>query len=131
MGEIHPSILRALDVQQRIYFAEINLHDLFQKRKTEVKMREIPRYPGSERDWTLTLEKSIPMDTVFKAIRSVDSPLFSKVSLLDIYWNEKLGKSHNVTLRFSYLDKDKTLSQQEVESEHERIMQETSGRLLK
>jgi phenylalanyl-tRNA synthetase beta chain len=124
-GEIHPSILRTLDVDQRIYFAEINLHDLFQKRKADVRMQELPRYPGSERDWTITLDKSVPMGEIFEAIRAVATPLLTKVSLLDIYWNEKLGNSHNVTLRFYYRDKSKTLSQQEVEAEHERIVQES------
>lgn len=45
MGEIHPSIMRALDITQRIYVAEFNLHDLFQKREREIKMEEIPRFP--------------------------------------------------------------------------------------
>lgn len=128
LGEIHPSILRALDISQRIYFAELNLHDLFRLRKSEAKMQEIPRFPGSERDWTLTLEKSVPMSEVFDAIKGVASPLLMQLSLIGIYWNEKLGaKHHNVTLRFSYRDNKKTLSQQEVDAEHARIVAATQG----
>ncbi len=129
MGEVHPSILRALDVTQRIYFAELNLHDLFQKRKKEVKMREIPRLPGSERDWTLTVEKSLPVGEIFEAINAAAGPLLIQTSLVDIYWNEKLGDFHNITLRFFYRDKNKTLSQEEVEAEHARIVVETQKRL--
>ena len=128
MGEVHPSILRALDISQRIYIAEINLHDLFRLKKSDVKMQEIPRFPGSERDWTLTLEKSVPMSEVFGAIKGVAGPLLNQLSLIGIYWNEKLGaKHHNVTLRFSYRDNKKTLSQQEVDAEHERIVALTQG----
>ena len=128
MGEIHPSIIRSLDISQRIYFAEINLHDLYRLRKSDVKMQEIPRYPGSERDWTLTLEKGVSMSELFDAIKGVAGPLLVQLSLIGIYWNEKFGaKHHNVTLRFSYRDNKKTLSQQEVDAEHERIVALTQG----
>lgn len=79
----------------------------------------------------MTLDKSIPIRDLFEAIKAVSSPLLVKLSLLDIYSNEKLGeKHHNVTLRFSYRDSKRTLSQQEVESEHERIVSAAKEKFL-
>lgn len=124
MGEIHPAILRRLDVTQRILFAEINLHDLFQSRQAEaLKMRPLPVYPGSDRDWTVTLREEVPVEKVFAAIRALASPYLEEVSLLDVYRSDKLGKDlKNVTFRFVYREKDKTIDQATVDAEHQRLI---------
>lgn len=130
-GEIHPSALRRLDVPQPILFAEINLHDLMQVRvKTDTQMQQIPVYPGSERDWTLTLQEAIPVEKVLDAVKAQSSRLLENVSLQDIYRSDKLGKGlKNVTLRFFYRDRTKTISQEKVDSEHGRIVENVSKTL--
>lgn len=123
MGEVHPDVMTRLDVPKKVYFAEINLHDLFKVRLDTQQMKEIPIYPGSERDWTVTLKETLPIETVFDAIHKVRSPLLEQVTLLDIYRSEKLGKElKNVTFRFVYRDLAKTISQTAVDGEHARIL---------
>ncbi len=122
LGEIHPSIQRKLDIQTRILFAEISLHDLYPLKKSHVKMSPLPIYPSSTRDWTVTLEEAISYDQILKMIFSVPSKLLESVFLIDIYRSEKLGKGlKNVTLRLIYRDKEKTVSQEDVDAEHARI----------
>lgn len=123
LGEIHPIVQKRLDVPQRIYFAELNLHDLFPLRKPEHRMEALPLYPCTTRDWTLTLDDSINFEQVLNIIRSKKSQLLEEVSLLDIYRNEKLGQNKkNVTLHFVYRDKAKTLSQEAADAEHARLI---------
>lgn len=124
MGEVHPAILRRLDVTQRILFAEINLQDLFQSRpKGSLKMSELPVYPGSDRDWTVTLREEVPVEKVFSAIEALDSPYLEEASLLDIYRSDKLGNDRkNVTFRFVYREKEKTIDQATVDAEHQRLI---------
>ncbi|MEI8365803.1 MAG: phenylalanine--tRNA ligase subunit beta [Parachlamydiaceae bacterium] len=124
LGEVHPAVLRRLDVPQKILFAEINLHHLLRLRSKDIKMQQLPIYPGSERDWTLTLKESTAIDDIFKAVYSVPSKHLENVSLLDIYRSDKLGAGlKNVTLRFLYRDREKTIAQEKVDAEHARIMQ--------
>ncbi|MBS4168626.1 phenylalanine--tRNA ligase subunit beta [Parachlamydia sp. AcF125] len=123
LGEVHPSICRKLDVGQRIFFAEFNLYDLLRVRKTEPRMKEVPIYPSSERDWTLTLKNSIPIQSVFDWIHAARSPLLEEVVLLDVYSSEKLGKDcKNVTFRLTYRDAKKTVAQEKVDRDHARII---------
>lgn len=125
IGEIHPAIIRRLDIPQRIYFAEFNLHDLLSVRKADYRMRDIPVYPGSERDWTITINEKITVQSLLDQIKSLASSLLKEVFLLDIYRSEKLGPDvKNVTLRFIYRDDQKTLSQEAVDTEHTRITKE-------
>lgn len=119
IGEVHPSIQRRLDVPQRLYFAEINLHDLLKVRKHERKMADLPLYPGSDRDWTITLEDAFTVQPIIDFLQAQPSKLLQKVSLLDIYRSERLGEGKkNVTFRFFYRSPDRTVEQEEVEKEH-------------
>lgn len=133
MGEIHPAIIRHLDISQRVYFAELNLHDLIQIRQVHYMMQPVPIFPASERDWTVTISEQIPVQQIFDNIRTIPSQLLKSITLLDIYQNEKLKaeKLKNVTLHFIYRDDQKTLSQEAVDEEHHRIMRETVVKLEK
>lgn len=127
-GEIHPAILRRIDIPQRVLFAELNLHDLYIKRDLQRKLQDIPQYPASERDLTVTLKEQFLIEGVFEAVRAVSSPILESVSLLDIYRNEKLGKDvKNATFRFVYRDPKKTLSQETVDTEHMRISKKVAS----
>jgi phenylalanyl-tRNA synthetase beta chain len=126
LGEIHPSIQRKLDVPERILFAEISLHDLYPLKKNHIKMTPLMVYPSSTRDWTITLKETVTFDELLKGIHAVPSKLLEKVSLVDIYRSEKLGDQlKNVTLRFIYRDKEKTVSQEDVDAEHAKITNES------
>ncbi|KAF3361597.1 Phenylalanine--tRNA ligase beta subunit [Chlamydiales bacterium STE3] len=130
LGEIHPSILRKLDVSERILFAEINLHDLFKSSRTELKMKPVPIYPSSERDWTVTLREQVPLQQLLGSIQRIPSNLLEEVSLKDIFRSEKIGKElKNITLHFVYRHPEKTISQEEVDKEHARII-ETAQHML-
>lgn len=123
MGEIHPAILRRLDVPQRILFGEFNLHDLMQVAKHKERIKDLVIYPGSERDWTFTIHVAVPFERVLKCVYRKSSPLLEEVFLLDIYRSEKLGEDYqNMTLRFVYRDPSKTISQEIVDAEQQRLI---------
>ena len=85
-------------------------------------MKEIPVYPASERDWTLTVREEVLINDIFEVVRSIDSRLLENCELRDIYRSEKLGKGlKNATFRFVYRDKKKTVAQETVDREHARI----------
>lgn len=122
LGEVHPSILRRLDVPQKVFFAEFNLKDLYQNKSCDLKMVPVPIYPGSERDWTVTLKEGIATSYIIESIASVDSHLLENCYILDVYTSEKLGPGiKNVTFRFVYRDKEQTVAQETVDKEHARI----------
>jgi phenylalanyl-tRNA synthetase beta chain len=122
-GEVHPTHLAELNIEQRVYYAEFNLHDLLTFRRKAMKMAPLPIYPGSERDWTVTLKEEAPIGVIFNLVAEVPSAFLERVELLGLYKSEKIGKDKkNVTLRFFYRDKDKTMEFEEVEREHARIL---------
>lgn len=130
IGEIHPDILHHFGISQPILFAECNLHDLFRLRKDAVKMVDLPTFPGSERDWTLSLSKEIPCERIFQLIRTFAPSLLEEVFLLDLYQNAALGEGvKNATFRFFYRDRSRTVQQQEVDLKHFSLIEKVAASL--
>lgn len=130
LGEVHPNQLKHLDIEERVFFAQIDLHELMTCMGKEKKMTPLPQYPGSERDWTITLHKEVPFDSISAIIRDFHSKLLKKHFLLDLYESEKIGKDKkNITLRFIYRDAKQTVEQSQVEKEHTRLIKHVTERI--
>ncbi len=130
IGEIHPAIQRRLDVNQRILFGEFNLNDLMQVAKSADHIRPLSIYPGSERDWTVTIKETILYSMVRDSIHAQASPILEDVYLLGIYRSDKLEEGfQNMTLRFKYRDSSKTIEQETVDTVHKRLITEVVKRL--
>ncbi len=122
MGEVHPATLRKIGINQRVYFAELNLHELITLRKQSTRMEALPQFPGSERDWTLTVAEELPVGEVLKKILSAPSKLLKQARLISVYRSEKLGTDRkNITFNMVYRHDKKTLAQAAVDNEHLRI----------
>jgi phenylalanyl-tRNA synthetase beta chain len=133
LGEVHPEHLNDLGIDQPLYFAELNLHDLyplFEKQRLAFKTTPLPTFPGSTCDWTVTLAETIPVAAVFQAIQVLASPLLAQVELIDLYKSEEIGKDKkNATFRFFYRDLRKTVESEEVKKEHFRLIEQIEQKL--
>jgi len=123
LGELHPKHVEALGLSQRLLFAQMTINEFLHLSPKEWKVVPLVPFPGSERDWTLTVSETTPIETLMRAIHKTSSPLLERVLLLDLYKSAQIGEDKkNVTFRFFYRDKDKTMSFDEVEKEHARIV---------
>lgn len=130
LGEVHPAIVRRLDVPQKIYFAELDLQNLYKVKKADMYLEELPIFPCSTRDFTLTIPEDAPIQEVFDAIAEVKSKLLERAALVGIYRSEAIGRENkNVTLRFVYRDKKKTVAHEAVEAEHAKMTSQIESRI--
>ncbi|MCB1084944.1 MAG: phenylalanine--tRNA ligase subunit beta [Chlamydiia bacterium] len=130
IGEMHPERLRALDLERRIFYAEIDVHTLIELQGKATQFTPLPQYPGSSRDWTLTLKKEVPIEAVMQLFDSFPSKLLKKSVLLDLYESVALGiDKKNVTFRFEYCNARKTLEQSQVDKEHARLLKFATERM--
>ncbi|MCI5052400.1 MAG: phenylalanine--tRNA ligase subunit beta [Simkaniaceae bacterium] len=122
IGEVHPGIC---DVDGRLYYAQLDLHDLMEHCQPRLKMDALPMFPGSDRDLTLTTLRETAAEEILSSIRNVPSKLLKDVKLIDLYRSEKLGGDRqNLTLRFFYRSDKATIKQEAVDREHARLSEE-------
>jgi len=123
MGEVHPTLLTKLDIQEKVYFAQLDLHELFHFSQRVHLMTPLPLYPGSERDWTATFKEETPAADILQALHSLSSRLVKEIRLIDLYRSEKLGQGKkNLTFRFLYRDDHKTIAFEAADKEHARLL---------
>jgi phenylalanyl-tRNA synthetase beta chain len=125
IGQLHPALLRLQEIDKPLYFAECDIHELYKLRpKGDKKMKPLMLYPASERDWTVTCSKKITYDEFKELIEKANIPLLESFELQGFYENEKLGcHVHNVTFRFVYREKEKTILQEDVEKAHALLLE--------
>ncbi len=130
LGEVHPKHIQKLDIGQRVYFAEINLQDILELAPKSGQVAAINPFPGSERDWTITVAEEMTVAKLLDIIQESSSCLLEQVYLLDLYKSDQIGEDNkNVTFRFCYRDQKKTIAFETVEKEHARLIEAVQKKL--
>jgi len=130
LGEVHPLVLEKFGIDQRVFYAELNMLHLMAQKKGHHKIAPLPQFPSSERDWTIPLDSKMAIAALSEAIDSFGSPLLERMELIDLYIPEAAEKK-NATFRFTYRDRLKTISFEEVEAEHAKMIDHVAKLLAK
>ncbi|MCY3975107.1 MAG: phenylalanine--tRNA ligase subunit beta [Simkaniaceae bacterium] len=124
-GEVHPGRLRMFAVKRRVYFGYIDLQDLLSLQGGVARMTPLPKFPESERDWTVMLPREVAIGCLMQGIRKRQPKLLKEIALIDLYEGEE-GESEirHATLRLTYRDENKTIEHAEVEKVHLKLTEE-------
>ena len=120
------SVLKAFDIEQDVFVAEIDLTVLLNNSiaSADVRYKPIVKYPVFEFDAAFTVDKNVRAGDLTKEIKNSAGEQLKSVSVFDIYEDEKLGKDKkSIAFRLSFLDSDKTLTISDVEPLVQKIVQ--------
>ncbi|MBI3558968.1 phenylalanine--tRNA ligase subunit beta [Candidatus Gottesmanbacteria bacterium] len=120
LGEVHPTILSRFGIKNHAACWAIN-YDLFEKlANPNKKFQQIPKFPAILEDLSLIIPEKVLYREVVEIIKS--SSLIENVELIDLHENSK-------TLRLTYLNKNKNLTDQEVALERNKILKNLKEKL--
>jgi phenylalanyl-tRNA synthetase beta chain len=135
-GEISPHILERLNLKIRkpeIVVFELSLDILLSLAKERTTYAQIPKYPSVERDIALVVDDRMTSGEVLDMLRGYDTPLIESTELFDYYKGRTSPGQKSLGFWVVYRSKDRTLTDNEVESEHgalvEYILKKTAGAL--
>ncbi len=138
-GEIHPSIVKKLDLKtENILGFEIFLDNIPQSRK---KIREAkPQFVVSDyqkvvRDFAFVIDEKYSSGEIINFVKKIDKELIKNVKIFDVYQGENItsGKK-SIAFSVTLEPKDKTLSEKDIEEVSKKIIsivQETTGATLR
>jgi phenylalanyl-tRNA synthetase beta chain len=124
-GELHPAILKAMDVEGRGVAFEVFL-DRLPKPKAKASrarppLRSSPFQPV-DRDFAFVVAQDVPAESLLSAVRGAEKSLIREVTLFDVYEGAGLGegrKSLAVAVRLQAADH--TLTEAEIEAVAKKI----------
>lgn len=123
LGEVHPGVGEAFEVDVRAYVAEVDLDAVARHRTPTGKIRPLPRFPAVTRDVALVMADAQPLGAVLAAIERAGVALLESCDLFDVYRGAQLGegkKSAAFALRFRAADR--TLTDDEVQKVFDKIV---------
>ncbi len=100
---------------------ELNLSLLLREVKGERTYTSLPRYPTVIRDISLLVSRSIRIGDVLQEISLSNKKLIENVDLVDEYVDESWGGKQSLTFRITFQALDRTLTNEEVDSEVKKI----------
>ena len=116
-GEIHPSVLKALDIKTRVVAFEVNLNNIPLPRGSKGKARkklELSQFQPVDKDLAFVVDKNVNAATIISAAKNADRNHITDVRIFDVYEGEHLPqgkKSVAIGLTFqpveqTFIDKD-------------------------
>jgi len=138
-GEIHPSIIKRLDLRtDNVLGFEIFLDNIPESRK---KIREakpqflVSDYQKVARDFAFVIDEKYSSGEIISLVKKIDKELIKSVKIFDVYQGENIGDGKK-SIAFNVIlePKDKTLSDNDIDQISKKIIstvQESTGATLR
>ncbi len=118
LGMISSSITKKFDINQELWYAEINWEQLVKLHaQNNIKYKEVSKYPFVRRDLALLLDKQIKFSQVKEiAFSHADKSILKEVNLFDVYEGKNLGEGKkSYAISFIFQDENKTLTDTQID----------------
>ncbi|MDR3127350.1 MAG: phenylalanine--tRNA ligase subunit beta, partial [Tannerellaceae bacterium] len=135
MGVIQGKLRKGADIDQAVYYAELQWERLLREKKEKLTINDVPRYPAVRRDMALLLDEGVSFAEIEKVAYESERKLLKEVRLFDVYEGEKLPEGKKSYAVSVYLQDEKgTLDESRIEGVMGKIrrrMEEKVGAQLR
>lgn len=131
LGRVKRSQLEKFSVKQPVYFICFDWENLLSFSKTNaIAFDPISKFPQVERDLSILVDKNVPYQEVEELVKSLHIKKLQQIRLFDVFENEKLGENKkSFAINFIFLDKEKTMTDEEIESIMNKIISDIESKL--
>jgi phenylalanyl-tRNA synthetase beta chain len=129
VGEIHPSVLAAFDLDQAVTLAEIDFDRLIDQGVSPPQYRAIPRFPSASRDLSVIVEAGVQAGQILRYLQNFHAELLREVRLFDVYAGQPVPSGRkSLTFALTYRADDRTLTDEEVNSIQTQVVEQLRQR---
>ena len=125
VGELHPNVLERFEIATPVAVFDFDLRKFIRAANDQLKLEAPSRYPSILLDLALIVDADVTAESLTQRITSLGkkTPLTS-VDLFDVYTGKgvEAGKK-SLAFHLLYADPERTLSTEEVESAHNKLVQ--------
>jgi phenylalanyl-tRNA synthetase beta chain len=89
----------------------------------ERRFQSLPKFPVVYRDLSVVVDRALEAEKVMEAIRAFQQPFVEEITLFDIYQGPPIPEGgKGISYRIRYQANDRTLTDEEVNQYHEKIL---------
>ena len=130
-GIVSKKIQKKFDIDNEIYYAEINWNELMKAIKTsKVNFKELTKFPAVKRDLALLLDKKVQFAEIEKIAYETEKKLLKEVVLFDVYEGKNLeaGKK-SYAVSFTLQDENATLNDKQIDKIMQKLITNLQNKL--
>ena len=130
-GELHPILLKTMDINIKVYGFEIYLDNISQFQENKSSSRKSfsnNPYQMVERDFAFLLPKHTKANEIIKKVKKIDKNIINKVTIFDIYEGEKVPENKkSIAIRVLLEPTEKTFKDTDIENISKKIIEQVSN----
>jgi phenylalanyl-tRNA synthetase beta chain len=119
-GELHPTVLKALDAAGPMLAFEIQIEAIPEQKKKSVKTKpslDLPPLMPLSRDFAFLMEETRPAADLIKAVLGADKSLITRARVFDVYRGQGVPEnSKSLAVEVMLQPREKTLTETEIET---------------
>jgi phenylalanyl-tRNA synthetase beta chain len=130
LGQLQPVLARRYDLRDAVFLAEFDLDLLLARRAASKSLKPLPAFPGIRRDIAMVVPETVTHDAVASAVKQLKAQNLESLELFDVFRGKNIPEGQkSVAYAFHYRNPERTLTDAEVNSAHDRIVAELKSRL--
>jgi phenylalanyl-tRNA synthetase beta chain len=130
LGQLLPPLARQYDLRDAVVVAELNLDLLLARRNPAKSFRPLPAFPPIRRDVAMLVPEAATHEAVLHAVKQAKPANLESVELFDVFRGKNVPPGQkSVAYAFIYRNAERTLTDAEVNSAHEKLVEQFKQRL--
>jgi phenylalanyl-tRNA synthetase beta chain len=123
--------LEIFSIKQPVFFLCIDWEKLISfTNNKDISFEPVSKFPPVQRDLSILIDKKILYAEVENLVKSLQIKRLKNIQLFDVFENEKLGENKkSFAINFTFLDKEKTMTDDEVETMMNKIISNLENKL--
>jgi len=129
-GEIHPLVAESMEIHPGAFLFDLDFDMLYEHVDYTSKAVAVSKFPPVLRDIAVVVDEKVAMADVVKVANKLKSPILSELMVFDVFRGGTVpegGKSMAFHARYQSLER--TLTDDEVGKEHNRLAKELESKL--
>ncbi|MFQ6039137.1 MAG: phenylalanine--tRNA ligase subunit beta, partial [Candidatus Aminicenantales bacterium] len=123
LGLLKQELLKAFDLDEDVWAAELNLDLLFAKQAKAFEVEPVPKYPSVIRDVSFIADRSVPYQDIREAVERLRLPHLERFYLYDRFSGASIPRDKvSLSFRFVFRHQGRTLQAAEVDRMQEKIV---------
>jgi phenylalanyl-tRNA synthetase beta chain len=123
LGQLQPALAKKYDLRDAVFLAEFSLDLLLAKRNPAKAFKPLPQFPSSRRDVAMLVPESVTHEVVLQTVKQAKAANLESVELFDVFRGQGIPEGRkSLAYAFTYRAADKTLTDADVNSAHEKVL---------
>jgi phenylalanyl-tRNA synthetase beta chain len=124
MGQLSPVLQKRYDLRDGVFLAELDFEQLLARRAPAKTFKPLPMFPAVRRDVAMLVPEALAHEAVSALVKQAKPANLEKFDLFDVFRGQNVPAGQkSVAYAFTYRNAERTLTDAEVNSAHEKLVE--------